>query len=91
MLKGLMRTQKLMQPKMARRRALVGRAEVKAQVVEERARRMGVEVVVEVGEEDHRLHMGMQRVVDNLRLRLRRADISRDLSMRRYVGFRISL
>jgi hypothetical protein len=51
---------------------------------------MGLEV--EVGEEGHRL-MGLQRVVDNLRLglRLRRADISSDLSMGRYAGFRISL
>jgi phenylalanyl-tRNA synthetase beta subunit len=90
MLRGLMRTQRAMPLKAVQRRALVGRAEVKAQAVEERARRMGLEVVVEVDEEDHR-PMGLQRVVDNLRLRLRRADISSDLSMGRYVGFRISL
>jgi hypothetical protein len=92
MLKETMETQRVMPLKAARRRDLVARADVRAQAVEERARRMGLEV--EVGEEGHRL-MGLQRVVDNLRLRLRlrlrRADISSDLSMGRYVGFRISL
>jgi hypothetical protein len=85
-----MRLQKAMLPKAVRRRALVGRAEVRAQAVEERQRRMGVVVVV--GEEDHR-STGLQRAVVNLRLRLRlrRADISRDLSVGRHVGFRFSL
>lgn len=90
MLSRPMRTSKAMPPRAVRRRALVGSQGVKAQAVEERERRMEVEVVVGVEEEHHR-PMGLQRVVDRLRLRLRKADLPNDLSIGRHIRFCIFL